>query len=142
MAGLSFGQADTITPPLPPSVIFDDVDETMALFPGCEEIEDYVDKKPCTDQKMMDFIYSELVYPAEALEIKLEGIVVISFEVDEAGNLSDITVRRKIGSGCDEEALRVVQKMAELPKKWTAATFQGKIVKMRFNLPIRFRLAK
>ena len=140
VAGLTFGQVDTTT--LPPYVIFDDVAQTMARFPGCEEIIDEGRRKQCADQKMMDFIYSELVYPAEALEIKLEGTVVIGFEVDEAGNLSDFTIRKKIGGGCDEEALRLVQKMAALPEKWIAATFQSKIVKMRFNVPIRFRLKK
>jgi TonB family protein len=131
-----------LVPPPIEKIIFDDRAETMPHFPACQEIEAYGERKQCADQKMMEFIYREIRYPAEALAKKIEGMVVISFEVDELGNLHELTIRKRIGGGCEEEALRIVQKMAAQPEKWTPSTFQGKVVKARYNVPIRFKLLK
>jgi TonB family protein len=148
-AALSLPQADTIIPPppisLPPpppridtTIFFDP--QNMPLFPACQEIESYEERKQCADKTMMAYIQSELKYPEEAKNINYQGTVVISFQVDENGNLSDFAIRKKIGVGCDEEALRIVKKMAELYPTWTPSTWQGKNVKTRMNLPIRFKL--
>ncbi len=91
---------------------------------------------------MMAYIQSELKYPEEAKNNNIQGTAVISFQVDENGNLSDFVIRKKIGMGCEEEALRIVKKMAELYPTWTPSTWQGKNVKTRFNVPIRFKLKK
>jgi protein TonB len=45
-------------------------------------------------------------------------------------------VLKGIGSGCDEEALRVVQKMPP----WKPGKQNGKAVRVRFVLPVKFML--
>ena len=57
------------------------------------------------------------------------------FIVDEKGAVVDPKLIRKLGAGCDEEALRALEKL-----KFNPGYVQGKPVKARFTLPIRFAL--
>ena len=41
----------------------------------------------------------------------IKGTVILAFVVEPNGSITNITVRRGIGGGCDEEALRVVSIM-------------------------------
>lgn len=84
-----------------------------------------------------EFIYSNLKYPKEALENKIEGIVICRYEVDYKGNVSKIKVKKGIGFGCDEEAQRIVKMLKwEIPKepRKLRVSFQ-KETKIKFNLP-------
>ena len=66
---------------------------------------------------MNAFIYSNLKYPAEALALKLEGVVIIKYDIDHKGDVIDAKVIKSLGKGCDEEALRVVKLLKfEVPK--------------------------
>lgn len=55
------------------------------------------------------FVQRYLRYPAAARQHKVTGVVVVRFVVDEAGEVHNTEVTRRLGSGCDEEALRVVR---------------------------------
>lgn len=85
--------------------------ETMPSFPGCEHIGDKAERQECSDQKMLDFIAENLAYPQDAIDHKIEGMVVVRFVVDTTGCLAGIEAVRGIGCGCEEEALRVVSQM-------------------------------
>jgi len=76
------------------------------------------------------------------VDYKIEGVVVVKFVVTEDGSLHETEVVKSLGSGCDEEALRLVQSMNDMPEKWIPGIQKGKPVKVYFNLPIRFRLEK
>ncbi len=111
--------------------------ENMPMFPGCEAEVSMTkqDRKICADKKMLAFIYDNLEYPTAAKEKGIKGVVVVSFHVDKVGGLSNIKVSRKIGYGCDEEALRIVKKMPN----WIAAkTLTGETVEMDLRIPIKF----
>ncbi|MCH2045839.1 MAG: energy transducer TonB [Saprospiraceae bacterium] len=119
-----------------------------ARFPGCEDIEGTdQEKKACADRKLFDFLYSELKYPNSCIEAGIEGRVFIRFTVETDGSLSNIEVTHtpKGGELLGEEALRVVKKMAALPKPWIPAhwyTESGlKKEASRYILPIKFSLA-
>jgi TonB family protein len=55
------------------------------------------------------FVQKYLRYPSEARRHQVAGVVVVSFVVDEAGEVHNTEVTRGLGYGCDEEALRVVR---------------------------------
>jgi periplasmic protein TonB len=74
-------------------------------------------------------------YPEMAARAGVEGTVTIQFIVDEEGNVIDPVVLRGIGAGCDEEALRAVSQAKFVPGKQ-----RGQPVKVRYSLPVRFRL--
>lgn len=82
------------------------------------------------------FLGSNIKYPETAIKNKTQGSVLVSFVVEKDGTLSDIQVNRKLGSGTDEEAVRVLK----LAQKWQPGIQDGKIVRVKYNLPIKFSL--
>ena len=62
--------------------------------------------------------------------------MLIRFVVNEDGSVSEATVMRGIGGGCDEEALKTVNSMP----KWKPGKQNGIAVKVYFTLPINFVL--
>jgi TonB family protein len=84
----------------------------------------------------MEYITKNLVYPSEAKKNKIEGRVFVSFIVEKDGSITNVKVLRGLGSGCDEEAIRIVEKMPN----WTPGSNSGKPINVKFTLPIRFSL--
>jgi periplasmic protein TonB len=82
------------------------------------------------------FLQKNLKYPSQAASAGISGKVFMSFVVDKNGEISDVSVIKGIGFGCDEEATRVVKAMP----KWNPGKQSGRAVKSRFNLPIVFSL--
>jgi TonB family protein len=80
------------------------------------------------------YLGDNLVYPKEAVANKVTGTVFVSFIVNADGSVSDVQVLKGIGSGCNEEALRVVQNMPA----WLPGKQSGQPVAVRYSLPIRF----
>ena len=87
---------------------------------------------------MFKWIYKHMVYPEMAKEAGTEGPVVLTFVVGKDGNISDIAVVKTPAGGgiLGKEASRVVQAMP----KWSPGEANGRAVKVRFTLPIRFEL--
>jgi protein TonB len=84
------------------------------------------------------FIQRNLRYPGLAQENEVQGKVFISFVVEIDGSISDVKVLKGIGSGCDEEALRVIRKSP----KWKAGQQNDRKVRVRYNMPLAFQLAQ
>jgi periplasmic protein TonB len=82
------------------------------------------------------YLVDNMKYPPQARRLGIEGKVTLSFVVDKSGTISDVTVLRGIGSGCDEEALRV---MRNAPP-WNPGKQRGKPVKQRCIMPISFKM--
>ena len=80
------------------------------------------------------FIEDNMQYPQLAAENCIGGRVYVQFEVDTDGTILNPRIRRDVGCGCGEEALRIVRLMP----KWKPGRFYGKAVKRTFNLPIFF----
>lgn len=91
---------------------------------------------PGGDAAMMKFLAENLKYPDMAKDNGVEGTVYIKFIVNSKGKISNAEVIKGIGSGCDEEALRVVKKMPQ----WNPGTQEGKPVDVYYTLPIKFKL--
>ena len=88
-------------------------------------------------ESMMKFIVKNMKYPAVARRMGVEGAVYISFVVDREGKISDPQVIKGISTECDQEALRVIKQMPP----WKPGKQNGKAVKSRFVLPIKFKLS-
>jgi periplasmic protein TonB len=104
-------------------VIFTVVEQS-AEFPGGMEA-------------LAKFLQKNVKYPAIARRMGVEGSVFVSFVIDKAGVISDIAVVKGISAECDKEAVRVVGLMPP----WKPGKQNGKAVKCRFVLPVRFKLA-
>ncbi len=97
---------------------------------------EYVEEMPSLAGGVHEFLSRNLRYPSLARENSIEGRVVIEFIVDEKGQVTNAHVIRGIGGGCDEEALRVVNKMP----RWNPGRMNNRAVRVVIRLPISFRL--
>jgi protein TonB len=82
------------------------------------------------------YLVDNMRYPAQARRLGVEGKVTLSFVVDKNGKISEVNVLRGIGSGCDEEAVRVMQNAPS----WKPGKQRGKAVKQRCIMPLSFKM--
>lgn len=97
--------------------------EVMPEFPGGTE-------------SMMKFLVENIKYPKEAMDKGIAGRVFVEFVVEQDGSLSDVKVLRSVDPILDNEAVRIVKTMP----KWKPGTEGGKTVRVKYVLPIVFRL--
>lgn len=126
----------------PPEGLIYTIVEEMPRFPApkCEAEADLRDKKSCADQALLQFIYKNIRYPSFARENGIEGMAVVSFTVMEYGTIEDVKVLRNPGGGTGAEAKRVVLMMREMPMHWHPGRQRGKNVRVKYNLPVRYKL--
>jgi TonB family protein len=94
----------------------------------------------CAEAQLLAIVTKNMRYPEEARQANIEGTVVITFIVEPAGRISDARIMKDIGGGCGVEAVRVIQALDEAGLRWLPAQREGKPVRMRQALPLRFRL--
>ena len=116
--------------------------DQMPRFRACESmIGSGLDKEPCAQSKMLQYIYMTLLYPADARANNIEGMVVTQFNVNTDGYLEDIAIVRSVGGGLDNASLAVIQSMNDLPQPpFVPGQQLGVPVKVKYTLPIRFKL--
>lgn len=113
------------------------------FFNGCDTFETTAEKRECSNEKVLAFISEHLNYPKEAKARKTEGRVIITFTIEKDGSMTfDEDLKKVIirdpGDGCGQEALRVIKMMP----KWIPATSMGKIIAVRYTIPVKFELEK
>ena len=87
-------------------------------------------------QAMIAFLQTNMKYPEDAAKQKVEGRVMVQFIVETDGSVSDVHVAKQVFPSLDAEAIRVVQAMP----KWTPGKEKGQVVRVKYNLPIVFRM--
>ena len=98
-----------------------------------------VEQKPSFiggDAALFKYLADSIKYPAMARENGIEGTVYVEFIIAKDGNVTEANVKRGIGGGCNEEALRIVNAMP----KWIPAKQKNKPVKVKYTLPVKFKL--
>ncbi|MDQ2770115.1 MAG: energy transducer TonB [Bacteroidota bacterium] len=88
------------------------------------------------NQAFFDWIEKTQQYPALARKRKVDGKVIVAFTVQTDGSLTDARVTKHLGSGLDEEALRLIN----AAPKWEPAMLGGKPIKQTMVLPVLFQL--
>ncbi|WP_227787673.1 energy transducer TonB [Hymenobacter sp. BT770] len=88
------------------------------------------------NQAFFDWIEKNQKYPLLARQRKIQGKVMVEFVVQTDGSLTDARVVKRMGSGLDEEALRLIK----AAPKWEPAIYQGKPIKQKMVLPVLFQL--
>lgn len=112
--------------------------EEMPRFPGCEDLP-YEERKKCSDQKKLAFIYKNVKYPPIAKAQGVQGTAVIMFVIETDGTVTNAQVVQSLEATCDAEALRVINSMNEANLRWIPAKQDGQPVPVQMYLPIRFR---
>ena len=83
----------------------------------------------------MSKIYKKLVYPLEAKEKKIEGIVKILAFIEKNGEVSSAVVQQGIGYGCDENA-----RLSVYYTRFKPGLQKGKRTNVQMVIPIEFKL--
>ena len=86
--------------------------------------------------ELMKYLQKNMRYPKVCKEQGLQGRVIVQFVVNTDSTISDVNVIKPVNPHFDKEALRVVKAMP----KWKPGPQRGKPVRVRFTLPVTFRL--
>lgn len=86
---------------------------------------------------MKKFVAQHLKYPKAALDAKIEGTVLIRYGLDYRGKVTDVKLKKGLGHGCDEEAMRVVKLL-----RFTVPQSSKKKVRIHQDINIHFKLPK
>ncbi len=91
---------------------------------------------PGGDSAKIKFLNDHIIYPSLACENNIETRVQIQFVIDKHGKISDVKALTHKGWGLEEEAIRVVKLMPN----WIPGKQNGRLVNVRFSIPIVFKL--
>ena len=105
---------------------------------GVYQIVEEMPQFPGGETKLMEYIAKNLTYPQEARDKGIDGRVFIGMVIEKDGSVSNVKVLRGIGSGCDEEAVRVIKSMP----KWKPGMMKGEPVPVSYQIPINFKLSE
>jgi protein TonB len=75
-------------------------------------------------------------YPRQAVAREISGKVFVEFVINREGKPSNFKILKGIGSGCDEEAIRILSLT-----KWVPGKQRGKPVIVRLVQPVHFALS-
>ena len=85
---------------------------------------------------LMIYLREAINYPPNAKASGIEGRVIVQFIINLDGSISDAHVLRGVNQDLDKEALRVINSMP----KWKPGTNKGENVRVRYTIPVNFRL--
>ena len=100
-----------------------DVVEEMPEFPG-------------GPKALMDYLMTNVKYPKTAFDANIQGRVIAQFVVDKEGTVRDAHVVKSVDPALDAEALRVINNMP----KWRPGRQNGKVVNVKYTIPVSFSL--
>jgi len=98
-----------------------------------------VDRKPVYKESYSTVLLwiLQIGYPREARRQNLQGKVVIEFQINEEGNVSNYIVKESAGKILDNAVLNRVK---EMPRQWLPALKDGKPVVSKMSIPFTFKL--
>lgn len=102
------------------------------VFMVAEQMPEY----PGGMKEMLKFLQENVKYPENAMKNNVQGRVIVQFVVEKDGTLTEFKVARSVDPDLDAEALRVLQTMP----KWKPGMQRGKIVRVKFTVPVSFKL--
>lgn len=130
----SFGQEDPPSPVMPETRVVNSATKDDQIFEMFDI--DVPPSFPGGDSELLKFLAEHIYYPDLARENNIQGIVTVGFIVETCGHISNVSIVKDIGAGCGLVAKYAV---LEMPK-WTPGQAGGRAVKVRFTLPVRFKL--
>lgn len=96
--------------------------------------------RQCAEQGLLRLVSRNIAYPDSARAQGLQGVVVTSFVIEKDGDMSRFEIVKDIGGGCGHEALRVLRALREYGLRWAPGLVGGEPVRMRYTLPLRFKI--
>ena len=115
------------------NVVVEEPEKEEEIFQVVEAMPEF----PGGTAELMKWLQKNIKYPSISQENGVQGRVIVQFVVNRDGSIVDPVVLRSVDPYLDKEALRVVSAMP----KWKPGEQRGKKVRVRFTLPVTFRLS-
>ena len=129
---IPFNEFDEMTPielvPVGPESVVDD-----EVFLVAETMPSFMDG---TIETFRAWVMQNVKFPQIALENNIHGRVVLSFVIDKDGRLTNVEVLQAPDRSLAEEAVRVLNKSP----KWSPGKQRNQTVRVKFTLPVDFRV--
>ncbi|WP_459188802.1 energy transducer TonB [Parabacteroides sp. APC149_11_2_Y6] len=122
-------QAQTYTPP---AVVEEEEESSQQIFTVVETMPEF----PGGQGALLQYLAKSIKYPVIAQENGIQGRVTCTFVVNKDGSIVDAEVIRGVDPSLDKEALRVINTMP----KWSPGKQRGKPVRVKYTVPVTFRL--
>ena len=87
-------------------------------------------------EELFKYLTYNVKYPIDATKNKIEGRILVTFVVEHDGSISNVDVANSVYPSLDKESIRVVSGMS----KWIPGKVNGKTVRVKYTIPITFRL--
>ena len=106
--------------------------KNQQVFDVVEQMPEY----PGGPSALIEYLSQNVKYPEDAKQQKIEGRVLATFVVETDGSVSNVEVVKPAFPSLDAEAVRLLLAMP----KWTPGKQNGKVVRVKFTVPISFNL--
>ena len=116
---------------IPPVVETEVVDEDVIV-----DVAEIMPEFPGGTAALMKYLGTNIKYPTISQEMGSAGRVIVQFVVDKDGSISNPEVVRGVDAYLDKEAIRVISSMP----KWRPGVQNGKKVRVKYTVPVVFRL--
>ena len=113
-------------------VVEEEEPEEAEIFMVVEEMPEF----PGGMAECLKFLGKNIKYPTIAQENGVHGRVIVQFVVNQDGSIVDPVVVRSVDPYLDKEALRVIKTMP----KWKPGKQRGKAVRVKYTVPVTFKL--
>ena len=121
-----------ISAPVTSSAPIEEEEEDQVIFQVVEKMPSF----PGGDAALFKFLNENVKYPVIAQENGVQGRVICQFVVNRDGSIVDVEVVRSVDASLDKEAIRVIKSMP----KWSPGQQRGKPVRVKYTLPVNFKL--
>ena len=112
-----------------------DIEEKIANDEPLMQVEN-MPEFPGGTMGLLEYLRTTIRYPQEAKVKNIQGRVLVEFVVEKDGSITEATVVKSVDKLLDDEALRVISIMP----KWSPGTQRGEAVRVKYTVPISFRL--
>ena len=98
--------------------------KVAASFPGGKE-------------NMEAYIKSNMTYPTKSYYNHIEGVVILSAEINRNGAVENIKVKQSVNDELDKTAIRIVRNMPQ----WNPAKEEGTPIRSTIEIPVKFQIS-
>lgn len=130
---------DGYVPTKVPLDFYDQLTLWPMVFPNDDLLIMYIEDSPVFPggmDSLPTYIMNSMVYPEQARKEGIQGRVIVQFIIETDGSVSSAQVLKTVHPSLDAEALRIVTGMP----KWTPARQRGEPVRVKFTVPVNFKL--
>ncbi len=130
---VDFTAYDVESVPIQNVAVVDEVIEDDVPFVKVEQMPSFMGGDLMT---FRSWAMSKVRYPQVAIENNITGRVLLSFVIEKDGRLTNIQVLQTPDESLSNEAIRIMK----LSPKWTPGMQRGQAVRVKYTVPLEFRL--